>query len=410
MSANSSSVHSLIANLVAANNRRRAQQLQPGPWQQERPIEVIAIPKSGDAPYDSQPCAQPSFQTGPPESARGPETGQLPKIDPLLCQAPLPLVGVFHPHGFAVEIHTNAQTILAAAAESWRDFTFRRPGPALHLRFCVSEEGPPGCPPTPLVRARGHQLVCVADAYNHYVCDLERGVASGWLNRATLEYPSYLRYHLLDSAALVLLTNRCATPIHGACVSRHGRGLLLCGISGAGKSSLAYACARAGWTYTSDDASYLLEGPGPPRVSGNSHKLRFRPTAADLFPELQGLGVTPRAEGKPSIEVSASNLPFAIKTAEEAPVHCLVFLNRQPGATAELLQLPSELAWPRLFQHIFPADPGRQASAIQRLSTTAVYELRYSDLQSAVDRLDLLARLELLAPLDLPARGVRRAE
>ena len=322
-------------------------------------------------------------------------TASLPEIDPLLCQLPLPLRAVFYPLGFAVEIVTNAQPILDAAAESWGHFTHRRAGPLLQLRFSITDDGPPGCPPAPIMRARGHLLACVADAYNYFLCDIERGLSSVWLNRATLEYRSYLRYHILESAVLVLLANTCATPIHAACVSLNGRGMLLCGDACAGKSSLAYACAHTGWTYTSDDSSYLPDDADPPRITGNSHHLRFRPSATDLFPELHGRSITPRAEGKPSIEVSTSSLPTlatGLKTAEEVPVHYLIFLNRQPTATAELLPFPRAAAWQRLFQLIYPADKQRQASAIARLSSTVIYELRYRDLHHAVDRLEQLAR------------------
>jgi hypothetical protein len=333
----------------------------------------------------------PSPASAPSESAPAKFTGQLPEIDPLLCQVALPLRAVFYPYGFAIEIITNAQPVLDAVAESWGHFTLRRLGPPLQFRVTVSSEGPPGCPPTPIMRARGHQLAYIADAYNYFVTDLDRGICSVWINRTTLEYPEYLRFHILESAVLTLMSNTCATPIHAACVSLNGCGILLCGDPGAGKSSLAYACARAGWTYTSDDGSYLPDGDGPPRISGNSHKVRFRPSAATLFPEIGGRILTPRAVGKPSIEIPTSTLP-GLKTAEEAQVHHIVFLNRQPSAVAELLPVPREVAWQRLFDLIYPEDQQRQASVIARLSSVAVHELRYRDLHHAVDRLEQLTR------------------
>ncbi len=169
--------------------------------------------------------------------------------------------------------------------------------------------------------------------------------------------------------------------------------MLLCGPSGAGKSTLAYACARSGWVFTSDDSAYLRHHASELRVVGNSHQLRFRPSAKDLFPELQGRGVTPRAEGKPSIEVPTAELP-GIVTADEALVHHIILLNRVPSAHAELRSLPKEAAQQYFQQYLQLPDKIQemQSEAAKSISTADVYELRYQDLQQAIDCLDLLAR------------------
>ncbi|MDT7814744.1 MAG: hypothetical protein QOJ42_4660, partial [Acidobacteriaceae bacterium] len=223
--------------------------------------------------------------------------------DPLLCNVELPLREVFYPLGFAFEIVTNRQAVLDAASESWRHSRQRDAGPALQLRIGVTPGISGNCPPTPVARGQQHLISMVADAQNHAICDLNAGFAFAWLTEDALQNRSYARYHFLEAIALVLISTTHATPIHAACVSRHGRGMLLCGPSGTGKSTLAYACARRGWVFTSDDASYLRHHASDLRVVGNSHQVRFRPSAKDLFPELRGRGITPRAEGKPSIEV-----------------------------------------------------------------------------------------------------------
>jgi hypothetical protein len=215
------------------------------------------------------------------------------------------------------------------------------------------------------------------------------------LNHAALRHGDYLRYHFIEATALVLISALYVTPIHAACVSRHGRGMLLCGESGAGKSSLAYACARAGWTFTSDDASYLLRDGDQSRVIGNSHQVRFRPSAKELFPELHGRCLTPRAEGKPSIEVPTSELSGLV-TSDEATIGYLIFLNRQPSAVAELLPLARGAVLQRFYRDLFPADEVQrlQAGALEQLASTEVYELRYCELDHAVERLEWLARGE----------------
>ena len=107
-------------------------------------------------------------------------------------------------------------------------------------------------------------------------------------------------------------------------------GVLLCGDSGAGKSTLSYACARSGWTYVTDDCSFLLNSGTKRLVTGNCHQVRFRPSAAEFFPEVRGLEITPRAVGKPSIELPTAPMKH-ITLAQSAKVDFIVFLNRHTG-------------------------------------------------------------------------------
>jgi hypothetical protein len=313
--------------------------------------------------------------------------------DPLLCNVELPLREVFYPLGFAFEIVTNRQAVLDAASESWRHCRPRDAGPMLQLRIGVTAGVSGTCPPAPVARGQQHLISMIADAQNHAICDLNAGFAFAWLTEDALQNRAYARYHFLEAIALVLISTTYATPIHAACVSRHGRGMLLCGPSGTGKSTLAYACARRGWVFTSDDASYLRHHASDLRVVGNSHQVRFRPSAKDLFPELRGRGLTPRAEGKPSIEVPTAELPGII-TADEALVHHIILLTRLSSGYAELRPLPREAAQQYFRQYLQLPDKIQkmQAEAAKSFATADVYELRYQDLEQAIECLDLLAR------------------
>lgn len=329
-----------------------------------------------------------------------PQTNALaPQSEVLLGNVPLPFRTIFYPYGFAAEVITNAQEVLDAASESWGHFHERYTRPILQLHVVISEDSSIDCPPHPTVRAQRYILSIVADAQNQAVCDLKGGFASAWLSQSILGYRSYLRYHFIEAAVLALLSTSYVTAIHAACVSLHGQGMLLCGDSGAGKSSLSYACARAGWTYTSDDASYLLEGNNAPRVIGNSHQVRFRPSAKELFPELYGRDLTPRAEGKPSIEVPTSEFSNII-TVDETEVQSIIYLNRQPSEIAELVPLSKEIAMERFYQSLYPVEEIRKTkfSALQRLFNLEIYELRYQHLHHAIDRLEQLARRKSIGP------------
>jgi hypothetical protein len=73
------------------------------------------------------------------------------------------------------------------------------------------------------------------------------------------------------------------TPIHAASVALNGHAILATGQSGAGKTSIALACALAGWDYLGDDA--VIVRPGPPAVAALYSSSRLR---TDMFGLLEG--------------------------------------------------------------------------------------------------------------------------
>ncbi|HVJ09511.1 MAG TPA: hypothetical protein VM554_14120 [Acidisarcina sp.] len=313
--------------------------------------------------------------------------------DPLLANAALPLRILYFPLGFPIEVATNSPAVIEAARESWRRFQFKFALPPLVLQIGVTEDsGDHEIPPAPLCRLQWNLLLNIADSRNFVVCNLKEGRSFGWVTRSTAYSTLYLRYHMLEAAGYSMIASLRAAPLHAACVSLEGRGVLLCGDSGAGKSSLAFACVRAGWTYTSDDATYVPLNRDDRIVVGNSHQIRFRVTAAELFPEIEGRTVTPRAVGKPSIEVPMVELP-ALATADSASVEYIVFLNRRDVGSPKLLPLAKERLLQRFIHDLIKTvdSYSAQEAAIRRVLEAETFELRYKDLDWAVERLELLA-------------------
>jgi hypothetical protein len=315
--------------------------------------------------------------------------------DALLCNMELPLRGIFYPLGYPVEIVTNDAAVLNGANDSFGHMRSSRTSAILQIRIGVSHAGGPDCPPEPTRREYNHLFSLVADVNNQALLDLRTCSNFTWLTPAAVNNSIYLRYNFLEKVVYLLLGASVVTDLHAACVSKNGKGILLCGDSGAGKSTLAYACARAGWTYTSDDTSYLINDSDPPRVIGHSHRARFRPSAKSLFPELEHRALAPRLEGKPSIEVPISELPVS-KTATEATVDSIVYLHRCPSAGARLIRLPNGTATQRACRELYSAGDVRakHESILEVLSNVPTYELRYCDLSQGEQALGLLARSE----------------
>jgi len=313
--------------------------------------------------------------------------------DDLLYDMELPLRATYYPLGFAVEIVTNDPDVLLAAQESFGHRRMRRGDAGLQIRIGVSETGNRTCPPEPTRREFNHLYTLTADTENHAVLDLKTLTSFAWLTQAAVKSRLYLRYNFLEKMVYLLLGASEVTDIHAACVSKNKRGILLCGDSGAGKSTLAYACARAGWTYTSDDTSYLITQSATPRVVGHSHRMRFRPAAKELFPELAQYDVTPRMEGKPSLEIPTSELPIG-STAVEASIYSVVYLNRGRYPVARLTPLPKGTATKRIRKELFSAGEirAKHEKVLSVLATTPTFELCYRDLDQAIAQLGLLTQ------------------
>jgi hypothetical protein len=169
---------------------------------------------------------------------------------------------------------------------------------------------------------------------------------------------------------------------------------LLCGESGAGKSSLAYACARRGWGYLCDDASCLRRHCADRTVIGNPYRLRLRPDAGRLFPEFKERLSTARPNGKMSIEIATSKETH-IKQVTECQVDHVVFLERDENASASISPFPKEEALARLTRTIWCGSAEYRQARIaeyRNLLEVPVVRVRYSDLGSAVDCLERMVR------------------
>lgn len=261
------------------------------------------------------------------EAALMPAELQTPETvdDIFLEEVPLAIRTTLFPLGFPLEISTNSETVMRAARESWGAFPALFPETPVSLRLAVTwHEGP--LPARPKFRTNRHLMSIVSDAHNQVICDFNEGFATGWITQRVAESAGFLRLHFLESSVSTLLVAAHLAPIHGALVARRGVGIALCGESFAGKSTLAYACARSGWTFISDDATFLLRRGAARYAVGNPFSMRFRDDAPALFPELRSFKVARRHNGALGIEARTRELPMT--TAQGCSIDHLVFLRR----------------------------------------------------------------------------------
>jgi len=292
-----------------------------------------------------------------------------------------------------VRIAANCSSVLDTARVEWEHWKRILNVAPVSLRFDVSSDETGEIPP-PVVFSPAHDLPkWTADANNHAWGDTHAGVVRAIITPRVARDSSWLLYHFLDPMALQTITALHLAPIHASCVALNGRGILLCGDSQAGKTSLAYACARRGssqgWTYVSDDASYLIRNRAAERVVvGNPFWIRLRPDAPKLFPELAGQPVTMRGNGQNMLRVATKSRPD-LTTAATAPIDRIIFLRRDSKSPAKISRLDPKIVRAWVDQFFYRWD--REVIFAQReafgtlLAGVRVQALEYSDLEAAVD-------------------------
>ena len=187
------------------------------------------------------------------------------------------------------------------------------------------------------------------------------------------------------AAVYLMIETAHLSAVHASCVALNGRAVLLCGDAGAGKTSLAYACTRKGWTYLSDDATHIVRGRRDRTVVGRPFRIRFRESSRHLFPELNRFTPELRPNGKLDIEVETSAL--GMKVALESNAACIVFLDRAGEAAApRVAPFARSEAARRLQKTMCYGDErvrAEQRRTLMEFLQSPVVELTYGNLDGA---------------------------
>jgi len=290
---------------------------------------------------------------------------------------------VFYPMGFPVEIETEAPEIIAAAEQAWSRYSRVSQGEPVRIRARVSDERETVCD-APRVEFDDAWMSIVRSSANDARADLSRGMGEIRVTRDVASDPAYFNYHFLKPLAYLLLAPRNFAFVHASCVARNGRAMILCGDALAGKTCLAFACARRGWTFLSGDATHLLHDSPEFLVVGRPFSIRFRESAKELFPELTGWTAAVRPNGKASIEIDTDRL--RLQTALQSPASHIVFLERNAAGIAQIMPMAPDEAIQRLDSAVFFGDAGvrqRQRATLAHFASLPAVRFTYSTLEDA---------------------------
>jgi len=165
----------------------------------------------------------------------------LPAADQLWRQTPTPLTARYQPLGVPLAFATNAPILAAMAADSFGPWGAPDShAPALRLNFFLhtaSETLDRATRPAPVFRAQDdYFMLSVGSSLG--MADRAAGFGMAFITPTLLADPLFVQEGFLECLAFFLVTRRRRAVLHAAGLVDRGRGVLLTGPSGAGKTSL----------------------------------------------------------------------------------------------------------------------------------------------------------------------------
>jgi hypothetical protein len=190
-------------------------------------------------------------------------------------------------------------------------------------------------------------------------CEAARGVAL-FRSAAFAGRELYIATHPLATIALMeLLERRGLFSLHAACLaSSDGRGVLLAGTTGAGKSTLALALAMAGMSLLADDVVFLAcDGGGQAvRVVGFADAIGLTEHAGARFAAIRERLREPAADGFPKRLVRIEEL-FGSPVVAECRPEALVFPEVAADQESRIAPMDPSDALLRLVPDVLLTEP-----------------------------------------------------
>ncbi len=297
---------------------------------------------------------------------------------PLSDSLEVPLLGV------PVRFSSNSPAVIATAARAlsrWRELpaSLVEPGPPAQVTIVVHPlgAGDPVAPPSErfVFRAHGDSFLA-ASGGSILSAQMAAGVATAFVTPELAADEPNLRHNVIECLGFLLVNYRDRTPVHAAAVVRNGRAVLLVGQSTAGKSTLCYACVRAGFGLMSEDTVSVSLARGM-RLWGHPGSIHLLPDAPRFFPELATLTPQVRANGKLklAVDVSALGADRLVTSVERATI---CFVERSAGQASRLEPVAAGEAAAALSD---PSEPGfdllrdRAPAVARALTAEGAYRL-----------------------------------
>ncbi|MBV6884219.1 serine kinase [Xanthomonas euvesicatoria] len=254
--------------------------------------------------------------------------------------------------GALFHFHSDSKALLALVDAAYAGLPAHRlPGaPEFHVTLDLLPRAPGRTdaePPPVRTHASGGLLCGVMDACNYLMLSVPQRRAMLVVSEDMLAHAYHVRYELIEFAVFLLAARGIGlVPLHGACVGRRGRSVLLLGASGAGKSTLALHSLLHGLDFVAEDGVFVA--PDSLLTTGVANFLHLRAEALGLVdaPMRAWISASPVIRRRSGVEKFEVDLRH--RHAHLAPkpmrLHAVVMVSRSPAiASAQrLVAVPGE--------------------------------------------------------------------
>ena len=197
-------------------------------------------------------------------------------------------------------------------------------------------------PPPPLRTYAGPGFLCGAfDSSNLAVISPAQGAALVVISADMLRHAYQVRYELIEFAVYLLAARALRlVPLHAAAVGLQGRGLLLMGDSGAGKSTIALHSVLQGLELLSEDAVFVQSDSGAATGIANFLHLQHRglplPHGHAAAARIRRSPIIRRRSGAEKYEFDLRRSGYRL-AAVPLSIQALVLLSKRRAADDRLL-------------------------------------------------------------------------
>jgi hypothetical protein len=170
---------------------------------------------------------------------------------------------------------------------------------------------------------------------------VERRSALVCLAPEMLSFPYHARYELLEFAVFTLASRaQRLVPLHAACVGMNGKGILLMGETGSGKTTVAMKCLLKGFEFLAEDSVFVE--PGSLRATGVANFLHVRSDSLKWVNKSQQQlirrsPVIRRRSGVRKFEVNLRRKQFRLASAP-LKIVAVAFLTAKAAGVKSLLR------------------------------------------------------------------------
>ena len=295
-------------------------------------------------------------------------------------QQTLPFRTEFVVAGTRCVLVTNSFEVLQSAA-GWRQRTDLCGSASFEMEVFVDSAMDNRAHQAAFFRGHRHLVFALLPPRSFVTYDLLRRRVHGILSVAAARDCFFWHNLLLPITIGVLGTTVGVVPMHCACLDHDGNGLLVAGVSGAGKSTLSAAMAGYGFSFVSDDWTYVSKEGSTLVAHGLSSRVKLLPDTVRFFPDLRHLAPRTTLNGELAYEIDPSRTEgFAVK--HRSHPRRIFFLERTSQSGCYFVPCQSDYVRSffeknaeRLPDELVQAKAFR-TSIIQTLSSCAAWILR----------------------------------